>query len=319
MRDPRSDAFVKGFAASWLHLDKLNTSAASGLDGKLQQAMREETERLVALILREDRSVLEFLDADYTFVNGALARHYGMNDVRDDTWQRVSLQGTHRGGLVTQAAILTLTSPQAQTSPTLRGKWLLENLLGSPPRVPPNGLLAAVAENRRNLGAGTARQLLESHRANPACAQCHEKMDALGFALENFDAVGAWRTVEGSWPINAAVILPTGDAIHQPEQVGAYLRSQSASFLRCLNDKLLIYALGRKGDGRARPEADISAKGDSRFSSVLLEVIASGEFVGSAMTESPVALTKARFTKKWRRSQAQNWPGGGGTLFKAPS
>jgi hypothetical protein len=287
LRDPRARALVDNFATQWLQLRNLreftpDPARFPGFDEPLRRAMLAETGLFVENVIREDRSVLEFLDADYTFVNGRLARHYGIPGVEGDDFRRVSLAGTPlhgiRGGLLTQASILTVTSNPTRTSPVKRGKWVLENLLGAPPPPPPPG-----ADNLKGGGtlAGTLRQRLERHRADPNCASCHGRLDPLGFGLENFDAVGAWRTHDGGDSVDASGIL-AGRPFNGPAELRTLLRPQKDAFARCLAEKLLTYALGRGlGPGDRCTVATIAgrlARDGYRFSGVVIGVVQSDPF-----------------------------------------
>jgi hypothetical protein len=276
LHDPRSRVLAGNLANFWLELDKLPTAGNA-----LVHAARQETHQFVATIVNENRSVLEFLDADYTFVNEALARHYGIADIKGSEVRKVALSGKQRGGLITQAGVLMLISG-FEESPVKRGKWILENLLDSPPLAPPSGLLQALDETRKVFQPGTTRQLMEQHRANPSCAACHTKMDALGISLENFDGNGAWRTKINRQPVDATGTLPGGESITGPDQLKAYLLGKKDLFVRSLSGKLLSYALGRKLE-----KADLAALGsiphrvanqEHRFRSVLLEVVQSEPF-----------------------------------------
>jgi mono/diheme cytochrome c family protein len=280
LKDSRARHFAAGFADSWLKLRRLYI--VPGVDAPLLAAMRQETERFVEYIIREDRSVLEFLDADYTFLNERLARHYGIAGVRGDELRRVPVPGTPRGGLLTQATILMLTSRGEQTSPVHRGKWVLDNLLDTPPPAPPTGLLNALKQTRKAFEPGTVRQLLEQHRAHPSCAHCHSKIDGLGFALENFDAIGHWRTQDNHRPLDASATLPSGESFNGPVELKAYLRGKKELFIRCLSGKLLSYALGRSLEDSDRaalahvPER--AAATQHRFGSVVVQVVKSDPF-----------------------------------------
>ncbi len=244
--------------------------------------MREETHEFVAGIVQDDRSVLEFLDADYSFLNERLAQHYGIAGVQGEQMRRVSLTGGERGGLLTQASILTITSLRDRTFPARRGKWVLENLLGTPVGAPPAGLLRAFQSQTRVFQPGTVRQLLTKHSSDPSCAHCHVKIDTIGFALENFDFNGAWRVRDNRRPIDVVVTLPGGESLQGPTQLKRYLREKPESFVRCLGEKLLSYALGRKLAEHETAEMDRLAKcvaGKAhRFSSVVLEVFKSDAF-----------------------------------------
>jgi hypothetical protein len=248
LRDPRSRSLAEDFAAQWLGLRDLREFAPDpnrfpDFDGTLRRSMAAEPELFFDAAVREDRSVLEFLDADWTFLDGRLAQHYGVAGVEGDGFRRVSLAGTPRGGLVTMAGVLAVTSNPTRTSPVKRGRWVLENLLGeSVPTPPPGADNFSRADTARG---GTLRQRTERHRADPACAGCHARLDPLGFGLENFDAVGAWRTHDGGAPVDASGALPGGAAFDGPGGLRAYLRSRPDDFARCLAEKLLTYALGR--------------------------------------------------------------------------
>ena len=204
--DPRSDEFVENFAGQWLQLRKLAGVARDkdlfpGFDDTLREAMRKETEQYFAYILRNNRSVLELLDSDYTFVNEALARHYGIEGVTGDEFRQVALADRRRGGVLTQASVLTLTSNPNRTSPVKRGQWILQQILGTPPPPPPPDV-AKLDESQQAADAASLRERMEVHRTKPECASCHQQMDPLGFALENYDAVGRWRTMDGEFPID---------------------------------------------------------------------------------------------------------------------
>ena len=249
LADPRAAALVDNFAGQWLYLRNLQHIVPEprrfrNFDNNLRRAFRRETELLFASIVAEDRSVLELLDADYTFVNERLARHYGIPGVRGSHFRRVAVADEHRRGLLGHGSILTVTSYANRTSPVLRGKWVLENLLGAPPPPPP----ADVPDLPEEDGAGpglTMRERLAAHRANPVCASCHATMDPIGFGLENFDAVGAWRQSEHGAPIDASGTLPNGAAFEGPAELRAALLARPETFVRALTAKLATYALGR--------------------------------------------------------------------------
>jgi hypothetical protein len=248
LADPRSRALAEDFAGQWLGIRGLQGLAPDpakfpDFDDPLRRAMLAETELFFDAVMREDRSVQEFLDADWTFVNERLARHYRIPGVSGEGFRRVSLSGTSRGGLVTQASILTVTSNPTRTSPVKRGRWILENLLGDSVPTPPPG--ADNLKTETTLEGSSLRQRLERHRTDPACAGCHARLDPLGFGLESFDAVGAWRTHDSTARIDVSGALPDGTAFDGPAGLRAYLRSRSDDFDRCLAEKLLTYALGR--------------------------------------------------------------------------
>ncbi|MCZ7639781.1 MAG: DUF1592 domain-containing protein [Verrucomicrobia bacterium] len=215
LADPRADALVEHFAGQWLQFHTLavvtpDRRTYPEFDEPLREAMRRETELFVHTILREDRSVLEFLDADWTYVNARLARHYGLDGIEGDAFRRVSLAGTARGGVLTQGSFLTLTSNPTRTSPVKRGKWVLDNLLGEPPPPPPPGV-PELEESANARLSGTLRERMEQHRADPMCASCHALMDPIGFGFENFDGIGAWRDRDGEHAIDAAGALASGE------------------------------------------------------------------------------------------------------------
>jgi hypothetical protein len=205
--------------------------------------MRAESEMFFDAILREQRSVLELLDSDFTFVNEKLARHYGMAGVRGDEMRRVHVERGVRGGVLGLAAVLTVTSNPTRTSPVKRGKWILENLLLAPTPPPPPGV-GVLDESKAASSAASLRERFEEHRKNPDCAACHARLDPLGFGLENFDATGAWRTSDDGHPIIATGDLPDGRRFDGPAELKALL-AQDDAFTRCLTKKLAIYALGR--------------------------------------------------------------------------
>ena len=277
LRDSKSRNLAINFADSWFELDKLPIAG-----NKMLRAAQQETQHFVAAIIREDRSVLEFLDADYTFLNEILAQHYGIPGIKGAALRRVALSGKQRGGLITQASILMLNSLGGDASPVKRGKWILENLLDSPPLAPPSGLLQALDESRKVFKPGTVRQLMEQHRASPSCAACHAQMDAFGIALENFDGNGAWRTTVDGRPVDATGLLPDGQSVTGPDQLKAYLLGKQDLFVRGLSRKLLTYAIGRKLEKSEAAALDAIpprvAQNQHRFSSVLLEVVQSGPF-----------------------------------------
>ncbi len=282
LKDARSSALTTNFAAHWLSLGKLEVTP--GLDPTLARAMRRETELFCESIVREDRSVLEFVDADYTFLNEPLAKHYAIPGIRGDELRRVSLHGTLRGGLLTHASILTITSMDQRgvTSPVNRGKWVLENVLGSPPIRPSPEALEALKNTRKVFEPGAVKQQMQQHRENPGCASCHVRMDAIGLSLENFDGFGAWRTQISSVPVDASGILPDGETLNGHADLKAYLVRHREDFVRGLRAKLLSYALARKLDDRDRAALDripAGAAGEPMpFSRVILEVVQSEAF-----------------------------------------
>jgi hypothetical protein len=286
LADPKAGALVDHFAGQWLQLRNLplvspDRKAFPAFDDELRAAMQLETEMFFQHILKQDHSILEFLDADYTFVNDRLARFYGIPGVEGAEFRKVSTAGTPRGGLITQGSVLTVTSNPTRTSPVKRGKWVLENLLGTPPPPPPPDV-PELDEAKRKL-TGTLRQRMEQHRANPLCASCHERMDPIGFALENFDGVGAWREKDGEAPIDPAGQLTTGEAIQGAASLKeVLLKSKADDFTRCLTEKMLTYALGRGLEFYDKCAVDritgrVAAEG-YRFSTLILEIVRSVPF-----------------------------------------
>lgn len=259
LRDSKSDALVENFAGQWLGLRlmerrKPDPKRFPRVDDELLEAMRRETILFTREILREDRSVVEFLDGRFTYLNGALARHYGIGGVQGESFKRVALPGGRRGGVVTHGSILTLSSYATRTSPVLRGRWVLENLLGTSPPPPPPDIPALV---EANLGtAASLRTRLEQHRANPSCAVCHDQMDPIGFGLENFDAAGAWRDRDGNFAVDSSGTFPGGAKFDGPEELRQSLRSQGAMFVRTFTEKMMTYALGRGVESGDRETVD---------------------------------------------------------------
>ncbi|WP_146523973.1 DUF1592 domain-containing protein [Novipirellula artificiosorum] len=245
--DPRSNALIENFAGQWLQLRTLQNVEPDGdqfplFDDHIRQLMQTETLTFFASVMRDNRPVTDLLDANFTYVNEDLAKFYGFDKVLGADFRKVSLEGTPRGGLLTQASILTVTSNPTRTSPVKRGKWILENLLNTPPPPPPPN----VPELEKGILSGTLRERLEEHRANPACAACHNMMDPLGFALEHFDAIGRYRNLDGEQPIDASGKLPDGTEFSGIEDLRRILSQQRGDqFVRCLAEKMLIYAIGR--------------------------------------------------------------------------
>ena len=285
MKSPKSKALVENFAGQWLQLRNLaivqpDKKLFPGFDAKLRVAMQRETELLFENVMREDRSIFEFLTADYTFVNERLAKHYGIAGVTGEEFQRVSLKGTPRAGVLTHASILTLTSNPTRTSPVKRGKWVLENLLATPP--PPPAPNVPELDGQKQL-TGTLRQRMEQHRASPICASCHTKMDAIGFGLENYDGVGAFRSLDAGAPIDPSGELNAAEKFRGPVDLANLLAKQKKEdYVRCMVEKMLTYSLGRGleyYDRCAMKEiADGLAKRRYTFSGLVLEVVNSVPF-----------------------------------------
>jgi hypothetical protein len=220
------------------------------------------------------------VDANYTFVNERLARHYGIKGIKGAEFQRVELP-PERGGVLAQASVLTVTSNPTRTSPVKRGKWILENLLGAPPPPPPPGA-GDLNESKEVADSESLRKRMEQHRANPNCASCHERMDPLGFGLENFDATGAWRDRDGKFAINASGTLPGGQSFSGPRELRAILKTRSDAFCRCLAEKMLTYALGRGVEPFDQPAVDricqAMAADNYRFYRLVIEIVKSDPF-----------------------------------------
>ena len=286
LADPKARTLVTDFSAQWLQLRGLDRAKPDPgrfptVDDELRDAMRTETELFLDAVLREDRSVLDLLDAPFTFVNGPLARHYGIPGVDGEAFRRVALDGRRRGGLLSHASVLTVSSYPTRTSPVLRGKWVLENLLGAPPPDPPEDVPALDAAGEGDRGA-TLREQMEAHRTNPSCAVCHNQIDPIGFGLERYDAAGAWRTHDGDAPIDDTGVLPDGTAFRGPDGLKRVLRDRADAFRRNLGEKLLTYALGRgleHYDTEAvAAVARAAREGGDRWSAFVTAVVESAPF-----------------------------------------
>jgi hypothetical protein len=285
--DPRSDALVQNFAGQWLQLRNLaemtpDPDVFSEFDDDLRHAIRRETELLFESILRDDRSVLDLLDSDYTFLNERLARHYGIPKVYGSQFRRIALNNPTRGGVLGHSSILTLTSYPNRTSVVLRGKWILENLLGTPPPPAPPDVPELEAKGKDGK-VRSLREQMEEHRSNAVCASCHASMDPIGFALENYDGVGKWRTEENGAPIDASGRLPDGTQFEG--LVGLkklLLTSRSDEFVSNVSEKLLTYGLGRGLEAYDMPAvraiARDAAREDYRMSALILAVVKSTPF-----------------------------------------
>jgi hypothetical protein len=286
LADERSRALVDNFASQWLLLRNLKNHVPTpgdfpNFDNELRQAFRRETEMFVESIIREDRSVLDLLNANYTFVNERLARHYGIPNVYGSHFRRVTLKQEERRGLLGQGSILTVTSYPNRTSPVLRGKYILENILGTPPSPPPPNVDTTL-ENKQGEEPKSVRALLEQHRRNPTCASCHRVMDPLGFALENFDGVGEWRVKETGGAIDSSGLMGTGAPVNGPNGLRKAILAQPEMFVRTLTDKLMTYGLGRGVEHGDKPIVRAVARGAAsqnyRFSSIVLGIVNSAPF-----------------------------------------
>ena len=287
LADPRAQSLATNFAAQWLYLRNLKNFAPDpnqfpNFDDNLRESMLKETEMFFESIVNEDRSVLDLLNANYTFVNERLARHYGIPDVYGPRFRRVTLGGDARRGLLGQGSILTVTSYATRTSPVLRGKWILTNILGTPPPAPPPNV-PALKENDEGGKVLSVRERLEEHRKSPACASCHKIMDPLGFSLENFNAVGEWRVKsEDGAPVDASGVLLDGSKVNGPSTLRAALMSRPDVFASTLTEKLLTYALGRGVDYDDEPAVRAivarAAADNYRFSDLVMGIVKSPPF-----------------------------------------
>ena len=285
MADPKGYNLVENWAAQWLQLRNLGRTKPDPkrfptVDDELIDAMRKETMMFVETIIKEDRSLLDFIDAPFTWVNGPLARHYGIKGVDGEEFQRVTVDGEQRSGVLTQGAILTVSSYPTRTSPPVRGKWVMENLLGTPPPPPPDDVPSL---NESNIGTEVSlRERLEQHRRDPSCSPCHMLMDPLGFGLENYDAVGAWRTHDGKFPIETAGTLPGGQTFEGSKGLKDILKTKSDAFVNNVTEKLLTYSLGRGLERFDRPTIEAITRqvkaSDYRFSALVMEVVKSKPF-----------------------------------------
>ena len=288
LADARASALVDNFASQWLGLRSVGAIAPDPnlfplFDENLRVGFERETELFLESQLRDDRSVVDLLSADYTFLNERLARHYGIPNVRGSHYRRVPLNDDRRGGLLGHGSILSVTSYGNRTSPVLRAKWLLENVLGTPPSPPPPDVPALPAAGTTAGEPRTVRERLAQHRRSPVCATCHAPMDPLGFALENFDAIGAWRTTDAGGVIDAAAVLADGTTTFEgPAGLRRMLLSRSGQFVETVTDKLLTYALGRGLEYYDRPVVRAitrdAASSDYRWSSLILGVVQSTPF-----------------------------------------
>jgi hypothetical protein len=286
LADPKSKALVENFGGQWLQLRNLDTAKPDPdrfpmFTPALRRDMKRETELFFESIIHQDRSILDFLDADYTFLNGRLAAFYGIPRVGGSDFQRVDLSPEyHRGGVLTQASILTVSSYPNRTSPVIRGKWILENLLNTPPPPPPPNVPNL---DEKAIGSSASlREQLEQHRANPACRGCHARMDPLGFSLENYDAIGRWRTEDGKFPIDADGRLPNGRTFDGAQGLKEILLADKPAFTRCLAEKLLTYALGRGLEDYDRTAVqsivDRTVAAGYKFSALILQIVQSVPF-----------------------------------------
>jgi hypothetical protein len=306
---PRSGALVDNFAGEWLELRKLRSATPDAnlfpdFDENLRQAFQKETELFLKSQLRADSSIVEILTANYTFVNERLAQHYGIPNVYGNHFRKVTLSGEDRGGLLAQGSVLMATSYPNRTSPVIRGKWLLDNILGMPPPPPPPDV-PALKESGANGRATSVRQRMEEHRKNPACASCHVRMDPLGFALENYDAIGKWRGTSDGAPVDASAAFPDGTQFEGMVGLRKLLASHRQDFVAVFTEKFLTYALGRELEYHDIPAVrkitQEAAAGDYRWSSIIAGIVKSLPFQMSIVRSAPpreeVALQKRAIPK----------------------
>ena len=307
LQDPKSDALIDNFFGQWLELRNLDSIRPDPdefpqFNAQLRRAMHTETQMFVQSVMRNDSSILDFIDGKYTFVNERLAKFYGIPDVSGNEFRRVSLDGSERSGVLTQASVLTVTSYPTRTSPVLRGKWILENVLNTPPPPPPPGVGSIDA--KAGATAGTMRQQMERHRADPMCAGCHTRMDPLGFAMENYNAIGQWRTHDAGQIIDSSGSLPGGKPFKGSAELKDILMGNRDTFAECLAEKVMIYALGRGLEGydrRALKQITSNlAASDYRFSALVSGIVNSVPFqmgradaaASSVSKAQPIATTK---------------------------
>ena len=286
LQDERARALVENFAGQWLQFRNIDVVRPDGqrfpdFDESLRYSMRRETELFTENIVRHDGSVLDFLNADYSFLDERLARFYGVPGVTGPEFRRVDMSATNRGGgVLSQGSILTISSYSTRTSPVLRGKWILENLLNAPPPPPPPSVPAL--DDTKVGESASLRQQMEAHRANPVCASCHSKMDPLGFGLENLNGIGAWRDKDGKFPVDASGVLPGGQKFQGPKELKALLLQRRNAFVAGLSEKMLTYALGRGLERYDRPALQAIEAGteahDYKFSRLVTEVVNSLPF-----------------------------------------
>jgi hypothetical protein len=293
LADPKADALTTNFADQWLYLRNLrnmqpNSESFPDFDDNLRQAFQSEAELFFQSIVKEDRNVLDLMTADYTFLNERLAQHYGVPNIYGSQFRRVTLTDDARRGLLGKGAILMVTSHVDRTSPVVRGKWVLENLLAAP--VPPMAANVPPLNEDPNRGGRilTMRERMEEHRRNPVCAQCHKIMDPIGLSMENFDAVGAWRTRDGDsvtgpgTPIDANGELLDGTKITGVVSLRKALLRQPDMFVQTVTEKLMIYALGRGLQAYDMPSVrEIvrdTAQSNYRFSAIVMSIINSTPF-----------------------------------------
>jgi hypothetical protein len=285
LADRKAYALVENFAGQWLHLRELATVTpeVEGFDENLREAFIDETRALVDWIRTQDRPITELLTADYTFLNERLAKHYGIADVRGSHFRKVKLPAaSHRRGVLGHGSVLTITSTASRTSPVIRGSWILENLLSAPVPAPPPGVETNLDGDGTQVITTSVRERLEAHRRDPNCASCHDVIDPVGFALENFNAIGAWRERDGDSRIDASGVLADGTKIVGPEQLTAALMSHPELFATGVVERLMTYAIGRAVEYHDMPAVRTivrqAQREDLRFSELVLGVVQSVPF-----------------------------------------
>jgi hypothetical protein len=302
LQDRRAAALVENFAGQWLELRNLDSVKPDPdrfliWGPELKNAMRTETRMFLDYVLRENRPLSDLLDARYTFLNERLAKFYDIPGVTGPEFRRVELTTDERGGILTQASVLTVSSYPTRTSPTIRGKYILNNILGTPPPPPPPDVPPLDASK---VGSEVSlRRQLEEHRSNATCASCHSRMDVLGFGLENYNAIGRWRAMDGKFPIDAGGTLPGGKTFTSPAEMKALLLDNLPDFARCVSEKMLVYALGRGLQPFDRPvvnQIDADWKADHyAFQDLIYGVVRSLPFQsrrGEAVTAKPKSVQK---------------------------
>jgi len=314
--DPKSQALVDNFVGQWLELRNLDDAFRDRrrfpkFNRPLRDAMKQEVRLFFGNLMKENRSVLELVDANYTFLNEPLAKLYGISDVSGDEFRKVDLSecgeaGKQRGGILEMAGILTVTGMPTRTSPVRRGKFILDQMLGTPPPPQPADV-PALSQRPRDVSSGSLRQRFERHRADPSCSVCHLRMDPIGFALENYDAIGAWRTKDGNFPIDTAGKLPDGTAINSADDVKHVLLAKKDLFVRNLVTKLLTYGLGRGVDYydacTVREIAKQTAEHDYRFRSMIVAMVQSDAFLKRRAFVEPRPESEPKKTKETKADE----------------
>jgi len=287
LKESKSQALVTNFATQWLNLGLLDLARPSArvfeaFDSDLRRDMRRETEMFFQSLVRDDRPVLDLINGKYTFLNERLAKLYDVKGIKGEKFREVSLAGSPRAGVLTQASILTLTSQRTRTSPVKRGKWILETFLGEAPPPPPANV-PEFSETEKSNPNASLREQLALHRKNASCAVCHKIMDPLGLGLENFDGIGRWREKDKDHPVDASGTLPSGESFHGPVELVAVLTKRQDAFRRHFAETLLAYALGRGVEYYDRCALDRivegTRRGDDRFSALVIEIVGSDPFL----------------------------------------